>query len=398
MESNSLDDHYLCTDIERMERIALQVPLSKIRRPEWDVKTLREAGLLGIHTDTEIWKTVWSEEERLNYQSTPMFMVTGVKPDHFLNLPVVEGEKTEGFLEIGDGEFTLPATIIRGKNPGKTVLVTAGLHAGEYVGIQTLIELSKKLNPEKVNGQLVLVKVLNRQDFEKRAGSISWEDGKNLNRVFPGKKDGTRMERLAAAITESLIKKADYYIDLHSGDGFEQLHPYVYYVGVVDEKTAEKSLHMARHIGVKYVVRSTTATGGAYNYASSLGIPSILIERGGHSYWTWEEVEQDKRDVRHLVFHLQGKKCHGLKHYRQMLLENVVYEYAPYTGCWYPSKKPGEYFFKGEELGELKDYYGNLLYTSIATENGVVLYQTASLNIIEDGPMIAYAAITETLT
>ncbi len=144
VESNSLDDHYLCTDIERMERIALQVPLSKIRRPEWDVKTLREAGLLGIHTDTEIWKTVWSEEERLNYQSTPMFMVTGVKPDHFLNLPVVEGEKTEGFLEIGDGEFTLPATIIRGKNPGKTVLVTAGLHAGEYVGIQTLIELSKR--------------------------------------------------------------------------------------------------------------------------------------------------------------------------------------------------------------------------------------------------------------
>ena len=49
-------------------------------------------------------------------------------------------------------------------------------------------------------------------------------------------------------------------------------------------------------------------------------------------------------------------------------------------------------------LGELRDYYGNLLYTSIATENGVVLYQTASLNIIEDGPMIAYAAITETLT
>ena len=92
VENNSLDDHYLCTDIERMERIALQVPLSKISRPQWDVKTLREAGLLGIHTDTEIWKTVWSEEERLNYQSTPMFMVTGVKPDHFLNLPGVVGE------------------------------------------------------------------------------------------------------------------------------------------------------------------------------------------------------------------------------------------------------------------------------------------------------------------
>ena len=54
VESNSLDDHYLCTDIERMERIALQVPLSKIHRPQWDVKTLRNTGLMGIHTDTEI--------------------------------------------------------------------------------------------------------------------------------------------------------------------------------------------------------------------------------------------------------------------------------------------------------------------------------------------------------
>lgn len=185
VESNSLDDHYLCTDIERMERIALQVPLSKIHRPQWDVKTLRNTGLMGIHTDTEIWKTVWSEEERLNYQSTPMFMVTGVKPDHFLNLPVADGEKTEGFLEIGDGEFKLPATIIRGKNPGKTVLVTAGLHAGEYVGIQTLIELSKKLKPENVNGQLVFVKVLNREDFEKRAGQHQLGGWKKPEPCFP---------------------------------------------------------------------------------------------------------------------------------------------------------------------------------------------------------------------
>ena len=76
-----------------------------------------------------------------------------------------------------------------------------------------------------MNGQLVFVKVLNREDFEKRAGSISWEDGKNLNRVFPGKKDGTRMERLAAAVTESLIQKSDYYIDLHGGDDYEELTP-----------------------------------------------------------------------------------------------------------------------------------------------------------------------------
>ena len=110
------------------------------------------------------------------------------------------------------------------------------------MGIQTLIELSKRLKPEKVKGQLVLVKVLNREDFEKRAGSISWEDGKNLNRVFPGRKDGTKMERLAAAITESLIRKADYYIDLHGGDDYEELTPYVYFAGVAKPEKAGKGL------------------------------------------------------------------------------------------------------------------------------------------------------------
>ena len=399
-EAQNVEDYYSGTDIEKMEEIARQVPLSRLERPKWDQETMRKTGFLDVSCDENVWKEVWTEEEIINNSSSPIFLLSGRKREafHLKNITIEPGEKWNGELELANGELRFPATVLHGHGTGKTMLITAGVHAGEYVGIQAAIELSQKLKIEKVTGTIIIVKVLNRPAFEARNGSMGLADAKNLNREFPGNPDGTEMERLAWAISQELQPVADYYIDLHSGDGYEQLHPYVYYVGVVDEETAEKSLHMARHIGVKYVVRSTTATGGAYNYASSLGIPSILIERGGHSYWTWEGVEQDRRDVRHLVFHLQGKKCHGLKHYRQMLLENVVYEYAPYTGCWYPSKKPGEYFFKGEDLGELRDYYGNLLYTSIATENGVVLYQTASLNIIEDGPMIAYAAITETLT
>ena len=124
MENNSLDDHYLCTDIERMERIALQVPLSKIRRPQWDVKTLREAGLLGIHTDTEIWKTVWSEEERLNYQSTPMFMVTGVKPDHFLNISHIKVDDVTVGKNCSCHSRTSCRRICRNPDPDRAVQKT----------------------------------------------------------------------------------------------------------------------------------------------------------------------------------------------------------------------------------------------------------------------------------
>ncbi len=289
-------------------------------------------------------------------------MVTGVKPDHFLNLPVAAGEKTEGFLELGDGEFVLPATIIRGKDPGKTVLVTAGLHAGEYVGIQTLIELSKRLKPEKVKGQLVLVKVLNREDFEKRAGSISWEDGKNLNRVFPGKKDGTKMERLAAAITESLIRKADYYIDLHGGDDYEELTPYVYFAGVAKPEIVEASRKMAEQVDVPYMVQSNVSTGGAYNYAAStFHIPAVLLERGCMGTWEREEVDSMRRDVRNILCSIgayNGIRSHST--YYPLKMDDVRYQCASVNGLWYPVKKPGDIVHQDEYLGEIRDYEGNV--------------------------------------
>jgi len=67
----------------------------------------------------------------------------------------------------------------------------------------------------------------------------------------------------------------------------------------------------------------------------------------------------------------------------------------PCTGCWYPEKKPGDRFQKGEKLGEIRDYFGRSLFTETAPTDGVLLYQCASLNIIEKGPMVSYGVPTD---
>lgn len=76
--------------------------------------------------------------------------------------------------------------MICGRNPGKTVLITAAVHAGECVGVQAAVELAEKLDPEKIHGRVIIVKTVCRKEFEERSGSICPEDKKNLNRVFPG--------------------------------------------------------------------------------------------------------------------------------------------------------------------------------------------------------------------
>lgn len=398
VEEQQLDDHYLCTDIDRMENIARQVPLSVMERPAWDTKVLESLGVCSIQTDSEIWKRVWSEEERLNYASTPMFLVRAEKSAEqsfqLGDVTVRRGEKYQGDISFANGDIVLPGTIICGKLPGKTMLITGGVHSGEYVGIQACVELGAELQPEKTVGTIVILKVLNRPAFENRAGSLGLSDGKNLNRVFPGNPNGTEMERLAWAITKEVYPKVDYYIDLHSGDDFEALTPYVYYAGKAAQEVTEVSRKMAEQVDVPYMVRSLVSSGGAYNYAASRGIASILLERGGMGAWTSEEVNSDKRDVRNILSSLDMYQIRrDVRNYVPMEVTDVCYQAASEDGLWYPAAKPGDMVAEGALLGTVRDYNGKLRETCRAEYTGVVLYQTGSLQVTEGGPVVAYGRI-----
>lgn len=312
-------------------------------------------------------------------------------------LTAAPGERVQGELALAEGKFLLPAAILHGARPGKTVLITAGVHSGEYVGIQAAVELAEKLKIEKVAGTVVIVKVVNRPAFEQRAGSMVLEDGENLNRVFPGDPAGSASRQLADAMVRELFGAADYYIDLHSGDDYEKLASYVYYAGKAAPEVVEASRKMAQQVDVPYMVCSDVASGGAYNYAASAGIPSILIERGGMGDWSTEEVRSMRRDVRNILCGLGvylGQKDY--KTYYPLDVTDVSYQSAAHAGLWYPAKMPGDVIQKGEYLGCVRDYQGDSLEICRAEYDGVILYQTGSLQVLEDGPMIAYGRIRKT--
>ena len=305
------------------------------------------------------------------------------------------GQRVHGYITIGNGEFSLPATIIRGEKEGKTVLVTAGIHAGEYVGIQSAVELGRDLKIEKLAGTVIIVKVVAKEEFEQRHGSLCRETEENLNRVFPGKKEGTKYEKLAYAVVEELQKKVDYYIDLHSGDDYEKLTPYVYYAGKAEPEVTKISRQMAEQVDVPYMVKSEVASGGSYNYAASIGIPSVLLERGQMGGWDTEEVRSMKRDVRSILRFLGIYDGHrSIRKYYPLNVTDVQYQSASYTGLWYPQKKAGDLFTEGEILGYVKDYEGRILETCTSYGDGVILYQTGSLQVLKDGPMVAYGRIS----
>lgn len=312
-------------------------------------------------------------------------------------LRVQKGEKRSGFLKVPGCGYELPVTVIRG-GEGKTALITAGIHSAEYVGIQAAIELAEELSPEQLSGRVIVAPLVNVSGFARRTMSMVYEDGKNLNREFPGKPEGTVADQICHAIASGLFPETDYYMDLHSGDGYEEMCSYVYYVGAAESEVRRQSLEMARQVETSYLVESGCTTGGAYNYASMTGIPSVLIERGGRGLWSRKEVELDKGDIRRILKALgildgEGIQDNPVK--KQLVFHRVVYEHAPEGGCWYPALKAGEWFRKGEVLGEIRDYFGKPVFVCRAESDGMILYQTVSLTVVKDGPMVAYGVCPE---
>ena len=299
------------------------------------------------------------------------------------------GKTIKDHIHVDGTEMHIPHVLLCGMEPGPTVLISAGIHNAEYVGIQAAIELSNELDVQTLRGSVIILPLANRSGFENRTMSMVYEDGKNLNRVFPGDLEGSEAEKLAYMLFEVFIRHADYYIDLHSGDGYEELMPYAYYLG--DAPAERKALEMIECVNTQYYVRSNCRTGGAYNLASLHGIPSILIERGQLSLFSREEIEADKADVRNILRRVGVLPGSYAVYPKTELLE--FSETAPCTGCWYPEKKPGYQFKKGEKLGEIRDYFGRSLFTEFAPTDGVLLYQCASLNIIEKGPMVTYGVV-----
>src|SRR5580658_9164019 len=127
-----------------------------------------------------------------------------------------------------DAGTQIPVTTIEGARPGPTLALIAGNHGYEYPPILALQELRTQIDEATLSGTVIMVHVANMPSFLGRTVYFSPVDGKNLNRVYPGKPDGTVSERIAHAITTEVIEKADYVLDLHCGDGNEWLRPYVY--------------------------------------------------------------------------------------------------------------------------------------------------------------------------
>lgn len=221
------------------------------------------------------------------------------------DLVAERGQKTQGFLTIGEtasGPVQIPLVIINGREDGPVLCLTAGVHATEYAPVDAAMRTARALDPDAMKGAVLVVPVVNMRMFETRTGFVSPLDGLNLNKIAPGRADGSISEILAHALLTEVIGRARYHIDLHAGDLGEMLLPFAGYplTGRLEmdaEGEALARLYSPRLISIAGDGGTIPPFPDGLVYAATRrGVVSIFAESGGNG--TLEE-----HDVR---VHLDG--------------------------------------------------------------------------------------------
>src|SRR5262245_9201309 len=105
-------------------------------------------------------------------------------------------------------QLTIPTQVICGRAAGPRLIAMAGVHGDELEGTRALQALMRSVDPAGLTGTLVVVPVANPPAYLARTRR-SAVDGVDLNRVFPGRPDGTVSERLAHTICYEICSGAD---------------------------------------------------------------------------------------------------------------------------------------------------------------------------------------------
>ncbi len=315
--------------------------------------------------------------------------------DSFGPLEPGPGERLSGWVEVPgiDPPWQMPAFVVRGAEAGPTLAITAGLHAAEYPAIEALIELCRALDPAGLRGTVVAVPIVTMPSFFERTLYVNPRDGKNVNRVFPGSSEGTDSERVARFLTDELLAGADAYIDCHGGDLVEALVPFTLTATTGDARVDGTASAMADAYDLDFRIeaRIDDVPGAAYATALTLGVPAIIAEVGQQGICDRASIERHLRGLRNVLAHLEMTAGPQDRRGVASVCRDYHWVRTDVATTFHPGVRVGDDVTDGQEIGELRDVFGETIRTVRSPASGVVMFAVTSLAVREGEPLFGIA-------
>jgi len=283
------------------------------------------------------------------------------------------GQKHSVVIDLGPEAcgVTLPVLLVRGKEEGKTLVVTAAVHGDEFEGVRAILEVYGELDPATLSGTIIAVPAANPPAFWNGTRTSPLDNG-NLARAFPGVEQGSPTQVLAFHLGHSIIARADFYLDLHSA-GVKLLMPSMVGYDATDPRSREAAVIFGAPVVWGH---PAIPPGRTISFAASRGIPWLYTEARGAGRIDAEDLAMFKRGVLNLLRYLRmlpGRVTPAM-------VERVLYGCgdidlsvsATRTGFLVPSVTLLDDVKAGQELGRTFDLQGQLVESFPSPSDGVV--------------------------
>jgi uncharacterized protein len=284
----------------------------------------------------------------------------------------------------------LPCFEASGRSDGPHLCLLGGIHGGEYSSIAAVVRFMNALDTTALMGRITAVPIVSMPSFRARTAFVVPQDGKNLNRCFPGSYEGTFSDVLARHVFDELIAPSDVMLDLHGGDMVEALEPFALY----DESPVEEQARaLAVAFDLPYVVRSAPAdapiSGTTTSAAAAAGVPAAIAEVGGRGLLEEDAVQCHLDGLANALRHLgmlPGDPTTPRTDMRSV--DRFVWLRCEEQGWWEPEVSAGDAVRAGTSLGSVRSLFGDVTERIAAPEDGVVLFNTTSPSVEADGVLV----------
>jgi len=304
-----------------------------------------------------------------------------MKSFHFEGTEIAPGTGKEVSLNLGDGPAgntrSMPVYIIHGTRPGPVLALTAGIHGDELNGVSVAHHLihgddhiagtdDDRISREELAGTVICVPVVNIEGMllEQRGAP----DNKDINRLFPGKKQGNQSQRIAYALFQSVVKRADYLIDLHSAPHSRTNLPHVR--ANFDRK---ECMELARAFGTQIILHSKGPKGSLRRTATSEGTPTILLEAGTAHRFEMDAVHAGIEGVLNVMGHLGMIEREVRLPAVRLLVRRSKWARAEAGGLLYSLVNAGDHVKKGQEIALVTDPLGEQTHSIESPRTGVIV-------------------------
>lgn len=282
--------------------------------------------------------------------------------------------------------WRVPLIIVRGKNKGPTVGITAALHGNELNGISTIFKLIEEVDPSKLSGTLVLVPISNVPGYLRNQRYFA--DSIDLNRIMPGKAEGSSGQLYAHYFINKIVSKFNYLLDLHTAS-----HGRVNSLYIRADLENEQTRTLAFLQNPQIIVQKYDEEGTLRSWANEHGIPAITIEIGNPNAFQHSLIDETLEGILNTL------------RYLEMLSGEVKDMIKSATVCdhsyWIYSKKGGivdvmpnlaDQVTKGQVIAKVYDVFGNVKEKIKADCAGIVIGKNVNPNC-EAGTRILHLGV-----